>query len=100
MTPERLIGCESTITIVLLLAMMRISAYSTAQPFSNGRRDAVLEFSRTPQRLLPISPHFRNPLGAGWSMTHCLMAYAARSVIRIVVVNQRNPLPILKPHCH
>jgi len=52
MTPERAYRAVNYDTIVLLLAMMIISAYLYLAHFFEWAADAVLEFSRTPQRLL------------------------------------------------
>ncbi|PYL58254.1 MAG: hypothetical protein DMF30_03330 [Verrucomicrobia bacterium] len=52
MTPERADRAVNYDTIVLLLAMMIISAYLYLAHFFEWAADAVLEFSRTPQRLL------------------------------------------------
>src|SRR5438552_4104304 len=52
MTPERAYRAVNYDTIVLLLAMMLISAYLYLAHFFEWAADAVLEFSRTPQRLL------------------------------------------------
>jgi len=52
MTPERAYLAVNYDTIVLLLAMMIISAYLYLAHFFEWAADAVLEFSRTPSRLL------------------------------------------------
>ena len=52
MTPERAYRAVNYDTIVLLLAMMLVSAYLYLAHFFEWAADAVLEFSRTPQRLL------------------------------------------------
>jgi Na+/H+ antiporter NhaD/arsenite permease-like protein len=52
MTPERAYRAVNYDTIVLLLAMMLISAYLYLAHFFEWAADAVLEFSRTPERLL------------------------------------------------
>jgi len=52
MTPERAYRAVNYDTIVLLLAMMLISAYLYLAHFFEWAADAVLEFSHTPQRLL------------------------------------------------
>jgi Na+/H+ antiporter NhaD/arsenite permease-like protein len=52
MTPERAYRAVNYDTIVLLLAMMLISAYLYLARFFEWAADAVLEFSRTPERLL------------------------------------------------
>jgi Na+/H+ antiporter NhaD/arsenite permease-like protein len=52
MTPERAYRAVNYDTIVLLLAMMIISAYLYLAHFFEWAADMVLEFSRTPQRLL------------------------------------------------
>ena len=51
-TPERAYRAINYDTIVLLLAMMLISAYLYLAHFFEWAADAVLEFSRTPERLL------------------------------------------------
>jgi len=52
MTPERAYRAVNYDTIVLLLAMMLVSAYLYLAHFFEWAADVVLEFSRTPQRLL------------------------------------------------
>src|SRR5436309_13247245 len=52
MTPERAYRSVNYHTIVLLLAMMLVSAYLYLAHFFEWAADVVLEFSRTPQRLL------------------------------------------------
>jgi len=52
MTPERAYRAVNYDTIVLLLAMMLISAYLYLAHFFEWAADAALEFSRTPERLL------------------------------------------------
>jgi Na+/H+ antiporter NhaD/arsenite permease-like protein len=52
MTPERAYRTVNYNTIVLLLAMMLVSAYLYLAHFFEWAADVVLEFSRTPQRLL------------------------------------------------
>jgi len=52
MPPERAYRAVNYDTIVLLLAMMLISAYLYLAHFFEWAADAVLEFSRTPERLL------------------------------------------------
>jgi len=51
-TPERAYRAVNYDTLVLLLAMMIISAYLYLAHFFEWAADAVLEFSRTPERLL------------------------------------------------
>jgi Na+/H+ antiporter NhaD/arsenite permease-like protein len=51
-TPERAYRAVNYDTIVLLLAMMIVSAYLYLAHFFEWAADVVLEFSRTPQRLL------------------------------------------------
>jgi Na+/H+ antiporter NhaD/arsenite permease-like protein len=51
-TPERAYRAINYDTIVLLLGMMLISAYLYLAHFFEWAADAVLKFSRTPQRLL------------------------------------------------
>ncbi len=52
MTPERAYRAVNYDTIVLLLAMMLVSAYLYLAHFFEWAADVVLEFSRTPGRLL------------------------------------------------
>ena len=52
MTPERAYRAVNYDTIVLLLAMMLVSAYLYLAHFFEWAADVVLGFSRTPQRLL------------------------------------------------
>jgi Na+/H+ antiporter NhaD/arsenite permease-like protein len=52
MTPERAYRAVNYDTIVLLLAMMLVSAYLYLAHFFEWAADVVLRFSRTPQRLL------------------------------------------------
>src|SRR5256886_5451404 len=52
MTPERAYRAVNYDTIVLLLAMMLISAYLYLAHFFEWAAEVVLEFSRTPERLL------------------------------------------------
>jgi len=52
MTPERAYSAVNYDTIVLLLAMMLVSAYLYLAHFFDWAADLVLKFSRTPQRLL------------------------------------------------
>src|SRR5437870_13365113 len=52
MTPERAYRAVNFDTIVLLLAMMLISAYLYLAHFFEWAAHAVLKFSRTPARLL------------------------------------------------
>ena len=52
MTPERAYRAVNFDTIVLLLAMMLISAYLCLAHFFDWAAHAVLRFSRTPERLL------------------------------------------------
>lgn len=51
-TPERAYGAVNYDTIVLLLAMMLVSAYLYLAHFFDWAADLVLKFSCTPQRLL------------------------------------------------
>jgi Na+/H+ antiporter NhaD/arsenite permease-like protein len=51
-TPERAYRAVNYDTIVLLLAMMLVSAYLYLARFFEWAADVVLRFSRTPQRLL------------------------------------------------
>src|SRR4029077_2609590 len=52
MTPERAYRAVNYDTVVLLLGMMLISAYLYLAHFFEWAADVVLNFSRTPQRLL------------------------------------------------
>jgi Na+/H+ antiporter NhaD/arsenite permease-like protein len=52
MTPERAYRAVNYDTIVLLLAMMLIAAYLYLAHFFESAADTVLEFARTPERLL------------------------------------------------
>ena len=52
MTPERAYRAVNYDTLVLLLGMMLISAYLYLAHFFEWAADVVLNFSRTPQRLL------------------------------------------------
>jgi Na+/H+ antiporter NhaD/arsenite permease-like protein len=52
MTPERAYRAVNYDTIVLLLAMMLVSAYLYLAHFFEWAADVILEFSRTPGRLL------------------------------------------------
>jgi Na+/H+ antiporter NhaD/arsenite permease-like protein len=52
MTPERAYRAVNYDTIVLLLAMMLVSAYLYLAHFFEWAADVILGFSRTPQRLL------------------------------------------------
>jgi Na+/H+ antiporter NhaD/arsenite permease-like protein len=52
MTPERAYRAVNYDTIVLLLAMMLIAAYLYLAHFFEWAADEVLEFARTPERLL------------------------------------------------
>jgi Na+/H+ antiporter NhaD/arsenite permease-like protein len=52
MTPERAYRAVNYDTLVLLLGMMLISAYLYLAHFFEWAADLVLEFSKTPQRLL------------------------------------------------
>src|SRR5438067_3784729 len=52
MTPERAYRAVNYDTIVLLLAMMLIAAYLYLAHFFEWAADAVLQFARTPERLL------------------------------------------------
>jgi Na+/H+ antiporter NhaD/arsenite permease-like protein len=52
MTPERTYRAVNYDTIVPLLAMMLVSAYLSLARFFEWAADIVLEFSRTPGRLL------------------------------------------------
>ncbi len=58
MTPERAYRAVNYDTIVLLLAMMLVSAYLYLAHFFEWAADVVLEFSRTPGQVAPL-PHVR-----------------------------------------
>jgi Na+/H+ antiporter NhaD/arsenite permease-like protein len=91
MTPERAYRAINYDTIVLLLAMMLISAYLYLAHFFEWAADAVLQFSRTPERLLLCLT-----LGSGIlsallvNDTICLMLTPL-----VVAVIRRGRLPIL-----
>jgi Na+/H+ antiporter NhaD/arsenite permease-like protein len=69
MTPERAYRAVNFDTIVLLLAMMLISAYLCLAHFFDWAAHAVLRFSRTPERLLLYSRLRREFSRPYWSTT-------------------------------
>ena len=86
MTPERAYR-----TIVLLLAMMLVSAYLYLAHFFEWAADAVLEFSRTPQRLLLYLTLTSGILSALLvNDTICLML-----TLLVIAVIGRGKLPML-----
>src|SRR5207253_698647 len=91
MTPERAYRAVNYDTIVLLLAMMRVSAYLYLAHFFEWAADIVLEFSRTPQRLLLYLTLTSGILSALLvNDTICLMLTPL-----VIVVIRRGKLPLL-----
>lgn len=91
MTPERAYRAVNYDTIVLLLAMMLISAYLYLAHFFEWAADAVLEFSRTPQRLLLYLTLTSGVLSALLvNDTICLMLTPL-----VIAVIRRGKLPML-----
>src|SRR5437868_10611319 len=91
MTPERAYRAVNYDTIVLLLAMMLVSAYLYLAHFFEWAADAVLEFSRTPQRLLLYLTLTSGVLSALLvNDTICLMLTPL-----VVAVIRRGKLPLL-----
>jgi Na+/H+ antiporter NhaD/arsenite permease-like protein len=91
MTPERAYHAVNYDTIVLLLAMMLISAYLYLAHFFEWAADAVLEFSRTPQRLLLYLTLTSGTLSALLvNDTICLMLTPL-----VIAVIRRGKLPLL-----
>jgi Na+/H+ antiporter NhaD/arsenite permease-like protein len=90
-TPERAYRAVNYDTIVLLLAMMLISAYLYLAHFFEWAADAVLEISRTPQRLLLYLTLTSGILSALLvNDTICLMLTPL-----LIVVIRRGKLPML-----
>src|SRR5437762_311245 len=91
MTPERAYRAVNYDTIVLLLAMMLVSAYLYLAHFFEWAADAVLEFSRTPQRLLLYLTLTSGILSALLvNDTICLMLTPL-----VIAVIRRGKLPLL-----
>ena len=91
MTPERAYRAVNYDTIVLLLAMMLVSAYLYLAHFFEWAADAVLKFSPTPQRLLlylTLTSGFLSALLV--NDTICLMLTPL-----VIAVIQRGKLPLL-----
>jgi Na+/H+ antiporter NhaD/arsenite permease-like protein len=91
MTPERAYRAVNYDTIVLLLGMMLISAYLYLAHFFEWAADVVLEFSRTPQRLLLYLTLTSGILSALLvNDTICLMLTPL-----VIAVIRRGKLPLL-----
>lgn len=91
MTPERAYSAVNYDTIVLLLAMMLVSAYLYLAHFFDWAADLVLKFSRTPQRLLFYLALTSGILSALLvNDTICLMLTPL-----IIAVIRRGKLPLL-----
>lgn len=91
MTPERAYSAVNYDTIVLLLAMMLVSAYLYLAHFFDWAADLVLKFSRTPQRLLLYLALTSGILSALLvNDTICLMLTPL-----IIAVIRRGKLPLL-----
>jgi Na+/H+ antiporter NhaD/arsenite permease-like protein len=91
MTPERAYRAVNYDTLVLLLAMMLISAYLYLAHFFEWAADAVLKFSRTPRRLLlylTVTSGFLSALLV--NDTVCLMLTPL-----VIAVIRRGKLPLL-----
>jgi Na+/H+ antiporter NhaD/arsenite permease-like protein len=91
MTPERAYRAVNYDTLVLLLAMMLISAYLYLAHFFEWAADAVLKFSRTPRRLLlylTVTSGFLSALLV--NDTVCLMLTPL-----VIAVIRRGKLPML-----
>jgi Na+/H+ antiporter NhaD/arsenite permease-like protein len=90
-TPERAYRAVNYDTIVLLLAMMLVSAYLYLAHFFEWAADGVLRFSRTPQRLLLYLTLTSGILSALLvNDTICLMLTPL-----VVAVIRRGKLPLL-----
>ena len=90
-TPERAYSAVNYDTIVLLLAMMLVSAYLYLAHFFDWAADLVLKFSRTPQRLLFYLALTSGILSALLvNDTICLMLTPL-----IIAVIRRGKLPLL-----
>jgi Na+/H+ antiporter NhaD/arsenite permease-like protein len=91
MTPERAYRAVNYDTIVLLLAMMLVSAYLYLAHFFEWAADVILEFSRTPQRLLLYLTLTSGILSALLvNDTICLMLTPL-----VIAVIRRGKLPLL-----
>ena len=91
MTPERAYRAVNYDTIVLLLAMMLVSAYLYLAHFFEWAADVVLRFSRTPQRLLLYLTVTSGILSALLvNDTICLMLTPL-----VIAVIRRGKLPLL-----
>src|SRR5438128_1347903 len=91
MTPERAYRAVNYDTIVLLLAMMLVSAYLYLAHFFEWAADAVLERSRSPQRLLLYLTFASGILSALLvNDTICLMLTPL-----VIAVIRRGKLPML-----
>jgi Na+/H+ antiporter NhaD/arsenite permease-like protein len=91
MTPERAYRAVNYDTIVLLLAMMLVSAYLFLAHFFEWAADVVLELSRTPQRLLLYLTFTSGVLSALLvNDTICLMLTPL-----VIAVIRRGKLPLL-----
>jgi Na+/H+ antiporter NhaD/arsenite permease-like protein len=91
MTPERAYHAVNYDTLVLLLAMMLISAYLYLAHFFEWAADAVLKFSHTPQRLLLYVTLTSGILSALLvNDTICLMLTPL-----VIAVIRRGKLPLL-----
>ena len=91
MTPERAYRAVNYDTIVLLLAMMLVSAYLYLAHFFEWAADVVLQFSRTPQRLLLYLTLTSGILSALLvNDTICLMLTPL-----VIAVIRRGKLPLL-----
>jgi Na+/H+ antiporter NhaD/arsenite permease-like protein len=91
MTPERAYRAVNYDTIVLLLAMMLVSAYLYLAHFFDWAADLVLKFSRTPQRLLLYLTLTSGILSALLvNDTICLMLTPL-----VIAVIRRGKLPLL-----
>ena len=91
MTPERAYRAINYDTLVLLLGMMLISAYLYLAHFFEWAADVVLDYSRTPQRLLLYLTLTSGILSALLvNDTICLMLTPL-----VVVVIRRGKLPLL-----
>jgi Na+/H+ antiporter NhaD/arsenite permease-like protein len=90
-TPERAYRAVNYDTIVLLLAMMLVSAYLYLAHFFEWAADFVLQFSRTPQRLLLYLTLTSGVLSALLvNDTICLMLTPL-----VIAVIRRGKLPLL-----
>src|SRR5437870_13566358 len=91
MTPERAYRAVNYDTIVLLLAMMLVSAYLSLARFFEWAADVVLEFSRAPGRLLLYLMLTSGTLSALLvNDTICLMLTPL-----VIAVIRRGKLPLL-----